>query len=148
MPSRTATKPGLPFRVIAGVLIAALIALAASLETAQFVRQYNREYKDPYQIKKQDARFQGLKAILPPDPVLGYVSDKQQSDPQGAAMFFGAQYALAPRILVREPGPRQNQYVIGNFTRLSDFSEVARLLGMKLKADLGDGVVLFEREAR
>jgi hypothetical protein len=135
-----------PFRVTAGVFLIALLGAAAALETVQFVRQYNRGFRDPYQITKQEARFAAVKAALPPDQEIGYVSDKAQGDPQGGAMFFGAQYVLAPKILVREPGTKQHRYVLGNFTSKSDFAEVARLAGMSLVIDAGEGVVLFKRE--
>lgn len=47
-----------------------------------------------------EKRMTVLRPLLPPRGLVGYISDT------GIEHFFRSQYALAPVILVREPGPR------------------------------------------
>lgn len=135
-------------RLAAGVAALLILSLWSALEGFQFTRQYNEQFKDPYGIVAAADRYGRIRADLPEGVTeLGYVSDKQQNDPQGGAMFFGAQYVLAPRLLVREKELPKHAWIAGNFASQSDFNEVARLLGLVLVRDYGQGVVLMRKES-
>jgi hypothetical protein len=92
------------------------------------VQDYARNYTDSYAIGQQDARFAGVKQALPAALVIGYVSDLPQSDTRGQSMFFGAQYALAPHVLVSDANASKYDVIVGNFSKQVDVQEEARKL--------------------
>src|SRR5437879_3551233 len=105
-------SPQYPSRVLAGIFLVAIIGLAGSIEHYTSVQDYARNYTDSYAIGQQDARFAGVKQALPAAVVVGYVSDLPQSDTRGQSMFFGAQYALAPHVLVRNANASKYDVIV------------------------------------
>jgi hypothetical protein len=79
--------------------------------------------------------------------VAGYLSDIPFHDVRGSTAFFGAQYALAPRILVPFPGRHRAGWVVGNFSQPLDYPTLAREHGLSIVKDLGRGLVVFRRAA-
>jgi hypothetical protein len=134
--------------VLAGVFLIAIIGLAGSVEHYTGVQAYARNYTDSYAIGQQDARFAGLKQALSAATVIGYVSDLPQSDPRGSSMFFGAQYALAPHVLIRNANASKYDVIVGNFSKPMDAQEEARKLNAATAQDFGFGVMLFRKAAR
>jgi len=127
-----------PWRSLAGVAIAALLSVAGATEFYGEQTERNRVERDPYKVSDQVIRFAPVKEIVPPDAQVGYVSDVA-ADP---ALVLTAQYALAPRLIVRNPA---SGWVIGNFSKPQDFAAFGRGRGLTLVKEFPSGVVLFRR---
>jgi len=134
--------------VIACVIVAALSAFAV-LEHYKRTTTANSLFPDPYRVGSAGERYREVAAQLPEDSVLGYISNRDLNTAEGGALFFGAQFALVPRILVRWNHPRSGQLVLGNFPPEDNLgltiaqTEVDN--GFLLEHDFGAGVVLFRK---
>jgi len=128
---------------MAGVAIAALLCLWGSFASYGVEADFQKEYRDPYLISAQFARFGGALSSIPENARIGYITDTPPGSAANSAMFLGAQYVLAPRLLIRGAG---EALVLGNFTRPADFASVGRSQGLRLQQDFGQGVVLFRKE--
>ncbi len=82
-------------------------------------------------------RFALIKADLPPDGVVNYVSDQDTPDD-----FVIVRYVLIPTRLVRGLKPRQ-PYLIVHYL---DTDKTPEFNGFVLKKDYGNGVMLFKWE--
>ena len=140
----TARPLNFPARVKIGIAAATLLSLWGVVEYFGFESAYQRESRDPYRIAAQTARLEGVRAALPENAVLGYLTDLEPGSIAASTAFNAAQYALAPRILER--GATQAQ-VLGNFSRPADFAALGRQQGLRLERDFQNGVVLFRKEA-
>ena len=127
--------------------MAALFALFAVLDFWSFTLRFNRQYPDLYGIDLHERRLQTLVGELPPEAVVGYVSDLSFDTLDGQTAFFAAQYALAPRVVVMHDSHYVEDLVLGYYSRQIDPLAEAANLGMKLREDFGSGVALFERES-
>jgi len=142
-------------------LIAALVNFSREQAKITADSRPNSEVIDSYRD-----RFRGLRAILPKQQLMGYVSDLEASDPRYFSTLLAAQYALAPHILaetlnreaLRTAGymllperlveTSDCSWVVGNLTNsLTDSGELARRYRLRLVRDFGKGVVLY-RTAR
>jgi hypothetical protein len=130
-------------RVKVGVAAAAALSLWGVIEYFGFETAYQRQYRDPYKIAAQAARLEGARATVPEDAILGYLTDLEQGSAAASALFNGAQYALAPRILRQDTARTE---VLGNFTRPEDYAALGRQHGLVVERDFGNGVVLFRKE--
>ena len=99
---------------------------------------------NPYGIELQQARLQGLISSLPAVSVVGYFTDPDSGLVTDVGKLLGAEYAFAPRILVRQSQFPQ-QWVVGDFSRPIDLAGFAQMHGFQLVGDFGDGIVLFKR---
>jgi hypothetical protein len=104
--------------------------------------------RDSYRVGFQHERLRQLNAELPREGILGYVSDLPFGGTQDSAAFLGAQYVLAPRLLVRVNNPVKPEWVLGNFSRAVDPAPYAAAHHLRVVKEYGPGVVLFRREAR
>jgi hypothetical protein len=127
-----------PVKTIAGVSISALVSLYGALQFYGEQRALNRIQPDPYKLIDQERRFAPIREIIPPDALVGYVSDLATD----STLLLTAQYALAPRLLVRNPS---SAWVVGNFARPQNFEAFARARGLILVKEFPDGVILFRR---
>ncbi len=134
-------------RILAGLCALALLGIVGAVNVYQQAHALAAE-PDPYRIRVQAERFREVERRIPPGALVGYVSNQPFETVLGQAMFFGAQYTLAPRLLVDGPEAAQTHWILGNFTKPTDLAQVAPRLDARLAADLGSGVVLFERGAR
>jgi hypothetical protein len=134
-----------PAAVKAAMAAAAFLALLGLAEYARFESAYQSQNPDPYKVAAQFPRFAGLRAAVPADAELGYISDQPPGSLAGDTLFGTAQYTLAPRILRKDASAA---LVIGNFTRQVDFQAVGAQQGLKMEKDFGNGVVLFKKEGR
>jgi hypothetical protein len=95
-------------------------------------------------ITDYEERFAGLKKILPPQGVVGYLSSTPPGDMyvhSGASTaYFLTQYALAPVIVVNNP---HRDLVIGNFPRAPQGPPGHGGSYVVLK-DFGNGVLLLQ----
>ncbi len=145
-------KPRSSLAVLFGVGAVALLSLIAALDYYRYTTLVNARTPDPYRIGYQEPRFREVGEMLPVDSVVGYVSNLEFQGVRGAAAFFGAQYALAPRILVPYTSPQATDLVLGSFSadvETSDIaSELTRDKGMHVVRDFDAGVVLFRKGER
>jgi hypothetical protein len=129
-----------------------LLSLSAVLDLYQGTAEHNAQQPDPFRIGYQEPRFREVAAQLPLDQPVGYVSNLAFPELRGSAAFFGAQYGLAPRILVPFDHPRAGPFTIGNFSadvELADItSHLAREKGFRVIRALDSGVVLFRTPER
>ena len=133
-----------PLRVRAGVALAAALSIWGVAEYFGFETAYQRQSRDPYQVAAQAARLEGVVALVPEDAVLGYMTDLEQGSTGALALFNGAQYALAPRILRQDSGQIR---VLGNFAHPADFGALGRQHGLSIERDFQNGVVLFRKDS-
>jgi hypothetical protein len=63
-------------------------------------------------------------------------------------MFLGAQYILAPRVMVELDKHPNSPWVMGNFARPMDTADFAGKHGLTVVQDFGNGVVLFRKGAQ
>jgi hypothetical protein len=127
-----------PLRTLAGLGITALLSVYGAIQFYGEQKERNQTQRDPYKLIDQERRFAPVKEIVPPSALVGYVSDVA-TDP---TLMLTAQYALAPRLIVKDPS---SGWVIGNFARPQDFAAFARTHGLTLVKEFPDGVVLFRR---
>jgi hypothetical protein len=125
-----------PIKTIIGLSVAAVLSLYGALDFYGAQTDYNKAMNDPYHMAEQEKRFELLEREVPPDARLGYVSDLK-FDP---AVILGAEYALAPRLLVAKA---PHELVIGNFSRPQDYAEFGRKRGLTLVKEFPNGVILF-----
>jgi hypothetical protein len=91
-----------------------------------------------------EERFEGLKPLLPPDAVVGYLDDAGARQETHVDRCYLLQYTLAPRLLVRGTGP---MWTIENFTDAGQPLQhpESKLLLVK---DFGNGVRLYRTKVR
>jgi hypothetical protein len=134
-----------PLRVNIGLTAAAMLCLWGAIAYFGFEAVFNQQNRDPYQTAAQAARLADLRAALPQDAVLGYLTDLEPGSVAASASFNIAQYALAPRLLRQDA---EQPELFGNFSRPADFAAVGRRHGLRIERDFGAGVVLLRKESR
>ena len=134
-----------PLAAKAAVAVAALLSLWGSFEYSGLESAYQQQFRDPYQIAAQFSRLDSVQSAIPEKAILGYLTDAAPGSVVGDAMFNGAQFVLAPRVMQKGAA---FDLVLGNFTKPGDFAALGRAQGLRLERDFGNGVVLFRREAR
>ena len=98
----------------------------------------------PDGVTEFDSRFTGLRALLPPKGVIGYITD-EGIDPASAdaqAELHLVQYAVAPVLVVPSA---KHRFVIGNFHR-EVTAGALRDRGYQVVQVFGKGIVLLEKE--
>jgi hypothetical protein len=136
---------GYPLRAVIGVAAAAILCLAGAWGAYDSLVTKGSAYQDYYRIEAQHLRFRAVNATLPPETVVGYISDLPVGSDEWQVNFFGVQYALAPRLLVDESDGTKQEWVVGNFLRKPDLSEIEKAHNLKLVQEFGLGVYLFRR---
>ncbi len=131
--------------MLPGCAVVAILSLWSVLDFYGATDALSGAGADTYQIADQELRFHQAAAALPPAGVVGYVTDQSQN--REWAMFLGAQYVLAPRVLVELDKHPKTPWVLGNFARPLDLTQFANEHGLKLVQDFGSGVVLFRKGA-
>ncbi len=132
-------------RVNAGLTVAAVLSIWGAIAYFGLETAFNEQSRDPYQTAAQAARLADLRASVPEDAVLGYLTDLAPGSLAASASFNVAQYTLAPRLLRQDTTQPQ---VFGNFTHPADFAALGREHGLRIERDFGAGVVLFRKESR
>jgi len=103
---------------------------------------------DVYKTGEQAARYQGIASALPATGIVGYLSDLPSSQTVGAVLYSGAQYTLAPRLIVEQRLQPNVEWVVGSFSRPLDMVQFGKKRSLILVKDFGSGVVLYRREGR
>lgn len=130
-------------KVLAGLILVTVAALLASADSLQLASELQ---PDPWGVESAQQRFANVATRLPPQDVVGYISDLPILTSQGGApAFLAAQYALAPRLLtpVEQSAPQQ---AVGNFSKSADYAEIGAKLGYIPVEDFGNGVVLYRKK--
>ncbi len=125
-----------PLRTQAAIGVIALLSFYSAAKL--YVPQTGP--RDDYRIGDLRARFKVLDSAVPPNTLLGYVSDR----PPDEITIFGLEYAIAPRILVKDNVP--HRFVLGNFSQQVDYAEFGKTRGLKVVREFPRGVVLYERQ--
>lgn len=136
---------GYPLRALIGVGAAAILCLVGALGAYDTLTTQSREFQDYYRIEAQHRRFAAVRAVLPPETVVGYLSDLPLGNDEWQVNFFGMQYALAPRLLVEESDGHKTEWVVGNFLKKPVLPEIEKAHNLKLVREFGLGVYLFRR---
>jgi hypothetical protein len=92
-----------------------------------------------------DTRFEGVKSLLPPHAVVGYLEDEGVWLEGHESRFTLVQYALVPRLLVRGAG---SEWTVGNFTDPTQPPPQLPGHRLRLVRDFGNGVRLYRTESR
>jgi hypothetical protein len=133
-----------------GVGAAALLSLFAAMEYYRSTTVYNKQYPDPYRIGFQQERFREAAEMIPEDSVIGYISNEAFETVRGSAGYFGAQWALTPRIVVPHTSQYATDLVLGNFSAAVETAEITSRIesseNMHVVRVLQSGVVLFRTE--
>jgi len=137
-------NPDFSTRLKVSVAVAAILSVWGVFEYFSFESDYQKQTHDPYAIVAQADRLDGVRKVTSENAVLGYLTDAEPGSVIASAIFSGAQYVLAPRLL--QPGASQD-WVLGNFTRPADFAAVGHGHGLRVEQDFHNGVVLFRKEA-
>jgi hypothetical protein len=132
---------GFPFRVRAGALLVALLAVLSIVHSVLDWLSLSAANTDPgIQVNAFDMQFKPLLRDLPSHGSVGYVSDEVMVDNRPSFWeFCYIQYALAPLIVVDSP---KFPFVIGNFHKPLQADRISQLKLTPLK-NYGNGVILF-----
>ena len=139
-------KPAPAGWILGGSAVVAVLALWGVLNFFTATEAMSTTAADVYRISDQQWRFQQASAAVPAQGVIGYITD--QSGTQAQAMLLGAQYVLAPRVLVELKNHPNASWVIGNFAKQLDIVEFGREHRLQPVRDFGAGVVLFRKGAK
>jgi hypothetical protein len=143
-----ASKPVYPPLVLLAIAAAAALSSWGALDFYRSASSFAEANPDRHGIAAATDRFRPAAAILPESAVVGYLSDVRFGDVRGSTAFFGAQYALAPRLLVPYPGRHEAPWVVGNFSRPVNYQELARSHDLEVVQDLGRGLAVFRKLSR
>jgi hypothetical protein len=130
-------------RVKGAMIAASLLAVWGAIESFQL--ESATTLRDPYMVGMQEQRLAGVIQAVPANAIIGYLSDMQDGSTIALAMFNSARYTLAPRLLVEGT---DRDFVLGNFTKPSDWNAVASEHGLQFVRDFGNGVVLFRKVSK
>lgn len=98
-------------------------------------------YRD--QISRYEQRFGGIKPLLPPHGVVGYVTS-QALPWEEAKMHYGLTgYVLSPRKI---DWSTHHELVVGNFPDFENVPPIREIDGFVLVKDFGNGVILLKIE--
>jgi len=86
-----------------------------------------------------DARLAPLKAMLPPDAIVGYVTDEDTDVLHRVKYFYLTQYDLSPVLVERGKG---QPYVIGGYFDIHN-PRRTETTGLALVKDFSEGIGLY-----
>ena len=133
--------------VLLGLAASAVIASVRYLGTQ--ISTWNPVNLTDDPVTNWEARCEGLKHDLPTRGVIGYIADWDMPGWNGGLSdmdneFRLTQYALVPRILVRDA---KHAFVIGNFSNTEDAAAAEKLFGLKQIHSYGLGIYLFRNDS-
>lgn len=131
-------------RVRAVATAVAALCLFAALESYRIAAQLAQQSPDTYGIQSAIARFAPVAAKLPREAI-GYIGDLAPGD-QSTVTFLGAQYALAPRLLLPAEQVAGAKWAIGDFHRQQDFAAAGAKFGYEIAEQASNGIVLYRRK--
>jgi len=144
-----------PYRTWVALILLIAIAVYANLNLLfSRIQLYpDLPQTDPVSIHEQ--RIEQIKKVMPPTPVLGYVTtvenekifpnERNLVNVEFLAQYYLTQYTLAPVFVYNSPG---HPYVVGNFLDGPADPEWIRTKGLTPLKDFGDGLILYRKEGR
>jgi hypothetical protein len=130
------------WRAQAGIAIVLLMSAFAVCTLAGYCSLIGRDSGDhPGEIVMDEARFKGLRAMLPPRGTVGYLSDIGGS-PLNPKPYYLTQYFLAPVVVAPDTA---HQLVVANFASRSAIAALAAAHGLIVERDFSNGVALLRR---
>ena len=121
-----------------------LMSTFAVCTLAGYFSLVNRDLRVPEAIVMDEARFTGIRALLPARGTIGYLSDTGGIERNPKAYYL-TQYYLAPLVVAADP---DHDLVIANFASPSAIATLAAANGLTVKHDFPNGVALLGRRAR
>src|SRR5271155_1929653 len=106
-------RPSMGLVMLACAAVAAL-ALWSMVEFYGATEGLAGPEADVYKTGEQAARYQGIASALPATGIVGYLSDLPSSQTVGAVLYSGAQYTLAPRLIVEQRLQPNVEWVVGS----------------------------------
>jgi len=122
------------------MVVAALAAFAA-------MKSYDlssQQAVDPYGVTAGQTRFAAALEALPPNEVIGYITDMPLGENIGSIAYMAAQYSVAARAIV-PIDKMSTEWALGNFAHPGNFSERGAQSGFRMIRDFGNGVVVYRR---
>ena len=130
------------------LLMLIVFALLSNLHLFRQTRDFAPKTIGRDEITLYEKRFEGLKKMLPPHGVVGYLSNKRVEDIRfdaTAAEYYLTQYALTPLVVVYSPN---YPLVVGNFRQAVIDPQIYTSRDLVPLKDFGNGVMLFRREKK
>ena len=131
--------------------VVAVVCLFAAMDYYRKTSTRNEQRPDFYRVGYQEERFRPVAAMVPESEVMGYVSNLDFDTTAGGAAFSGAQFVLAPRLVVGFDDPVAGEYTLGNFSAEAETSDVTsdftRNRNARVVRDFDAGVVEFSEQA-
>lgn len=131
-------------RILGAALCIAAVSLLSIGRFFFQVADFFPKAPSPDGVTDFNSRFQGLRAMLPPKGIIGYMTDPETpaADTNAQAEYHLTQYALAPVLVVYS---QDHRFVIGNFHKTVTTGSL-RDRGFKLVREFGNGIALLENE--
>lgn len=109
--------------------------------------RFASQFADPYNVMAMQARVASIQDRVPLTERVGYFSDVPFGLPAAQGAFFAAQYALAPRILVKEGAAeaKRARYWLGVFSKEHNFAQIGAERGLVMERDLGGYLIFYSR---
>lgn len=135
---------GYPPRDKAGIAIVLLMAAlaAGTLAGYRFVLRQEMDRSDLVTLDQQ--RFTGLRAVLGPRGVVGYLDDTG-GRPKNPRAYYLTQYSLAPVVVAPDTA---HELVVANFTSATSVAAVAAANGLTVVHDFNNGIALLKRTGK
>lgn len=131
----------------AAVAVVAILSVWACIDFYEATHEYAAANTDRYGLGGMYRRLEPVLRILPHGVRVGYLSDVPVAGVRGGTAFFAARNILAPRLVMQMIGDRRPEWVLGNFSKPVDAEAIAREHGLVVARDLGQGLVVFRRQA-
>jgi len=143
------------YRIVAALVLLIAVTVFANLSLLFSRGQHypNLPQVDPVSIHEQ--RIEQIRKIMPPTPVLGYVTtveneklfldERNLRNVEFLAQYYLTQYTLAPVFVYNSP---DYPLVVGNFLDGPADPERIGKKGLTPLHDFGNGVMLYRREIR
>ncbi len=123
-----------------GILLIILSALMSNLFMSwKEIEQFRNSPKED-DITAYEKRFKNIKTLLPPQGVVGYITDLTDQSAQWYKEYFLTQYVLSPVIVTNETS---RHLVIGNFHKPINWHRLFSDTHLVLLREFGGGVILF-----
>ncbi|MBK5293723.1 MAG: hypothetical protein JJE04_18850 [Acidobacteriia bacterium] len=129
-------------RIWVGIVTAVVLSLLGAMDFYQLAAAARKHTPDPYLVATQLQRYEPVKQAVGEGVRLGYISNLAFETTRGSMMFYLAQYALAPRLVLVKP---EGEWVLGDFTAKMDYEAKGKEHGLAIAQDFGDGLILYRR---
>ena len=130
-----------PTRLKVAAFLMLAMALVVSVRALSAGREVVRQGGASFGAAPFEERYEALKALLPVDATVGYVTDAPREDTRG---YYMTRYVLAP---VRVAWEGDAALAVGDFRDARNIAGILRARGYVVEKDLGRNVLLLRRGA-